>query len=189
MPRPGRSYARLAPAVLAGLRSATDIVRASRTLPVSLVDLVFVRASQLNGCGFCTEMHVVEAIDHGESHDRLHALPHWRESSRFTAREKAALAWTEAVTRIAGGVTDGDYEAARAQFGDAELVELTHAICVINTWNRLNVAFGSAPEDGAEYARQLRHASARAHPGSAPRGEERPGAVPRSEARPEAPDA
>lgn len=154
MSRPGASYARIAPSVLTGLRTATELVRASKTLTAPLVDLVYLRASQLNGCGFCVEMHVAEAIAEGESHERLHALVIWRESGRFTARERAALAWTEAVTRIAGGVSEADYAAASAHFTEAELVELTHAICVINTWNRLNIAFGSAPEDGAKAARR-----------------------------------
>jgi AhpD family alkylhydroperoxidase len=154
MSRPGSAYARIAPSVLTGLFSASEIVAASRTLPTALLDLVFLRASQLNGCGFCLEMHVAEALLAGEAHERLHALPVWRESSRFTPREKAALAWTEAVTRIAEGVTDAAYDAARAHFSDAELVELTHAVCVINSWNRLNVAFGSAPEDGLKAVRR-----------------------------------
>ncbi len=162
MTRPGSAYSRIAPSVLAGLFSASDIVRASRTLSPTLVDLVFLRASQLNGCGFCLEMHVVEALERGESHERLHALPVWRESARFTPREKAALAWTERVTRVADGISDADYEAARAHFTDAELVELTHAVGVINTWNRLNVAFGSAPEDGPKAIRRA----------GRPRGEE-----------------
>lgn len=111
-------------------------------LEPSLWELVKIRASQINGCGFCLEMHTREARAAGETEPRLHLLAAWRESPLYTARERAALAWTEAVTLVADTrVPDDVYAEARAQFAEAELVNLTLAIGVINTWNRLNVSF------------------------------------------------
>ena len=126
-------------------------------LPASLRDLVHIRASQLNGCGLCLEMHVTEAELHGENTQRLLAIPVWRESSRFTAQEKAALAWTEALTRLDHGVSDAQYAAAREHFSEAELVALTFEVGVINMWNRLNIAMGSPAEAGREYVLQQAH--------------------------------
>jgi AhpD family alkylhydroperoxidase len=126
-------------------------------LPQGLLDLVYLRASQLNGCGFCLEMHVTEAELRGESAQRLHAVTIWRESSRFTPKEKAALAWTEAVTRLEHGVSDAEYAAAREHFSDEELVALTFAIGSINMFNRLNVALGIPAEQGREYILKQAH--------------------------------
>lgn len=158
MTRPGSTYSRMAPGLYENLLKASALVRASKTLEPTLIDLVQLRASHLNGCGFCTEMHVEEAIQHGDTHERLHALPIWRESARFSPRERAALAWTEAVTRLAGQDLEAGYAALREHFSDEEAVELTFAICTINTWNRLNVAFGTPAEEGARYARRTRAA-------------------------------
>lgn len=109
-------------------------------------DLVTIRASQINGCGFCLDMHVKQARIEGERELRLHHVAIWRESTLFSARERAALAWTEAVTTLAPtGVSDEAYRAARAEFNEAELSELTLLIVGINGWNRLNVAFRTAP--------------------------------------------
>lgn len=108
--------------------------------------LVEIRASQLNGCAFCLDMHVKQARIHGERELRLHHLAIWRESPLFTPRERAALAWTEALTRIAPeGISDAAYAEAREQFAEAELAELTFRVAAINGWNRLNVAFRIAP--------------------------------------------
>lgn len=108
--------------------------------------LVEIRASQLNGCAFCLDMHVKQARIHGERELRLHHLAIWRESPLFTPRERAALAWTEALTRIAPeGISDAAYAEAREQFAEAELAELTFRVAAINGWNRLNVAFRTAP--------------------------------------------
>lgn len=108
--------------------------------------LVDIRASQINGCGFCLDMHVKQARIEGERELRLHHVAIWRESTLFSARERAALAWTEAVTTLAPtGVSDDAYRAARAEFNEAELSELTLLIVGINGWNRLNVAFRTAP--------------------------------------------
>ncbi len=115
-------------------------------LEPSLLHLVTLRASQLNGCAFCIDMHWKEARAAGERDERLYAVAVWREAPFFSERERAALAWTEAVTLFgADHVGDAVYRQARAAFGDQELVDLTLAIVVINGWNRLCVAFRSPP--------------------------------------------
>lgn len=115
-------------------------------LEVSLRDLLTLRASQLNGCAFCLDMHVKEAVIHGERPLRLHHVAIWRESPLFTPRERAALAWTELLTQLpAHGVTDADYQAVRAQFSEAELAALSFAIVAINGWNRLAIGFAAVP--------------------------------------------
>jgi AhpD family alkylhydroperoxidase len=111
-------------------------------LEPSLRELVKIRASQLNGCAYCLEMHTREARAAGETEPRLHLLAAWAESPLYTERERAALAWTEAVTLVATSrVPDDVYATARAQFTENELVKLTLAIGVINTWNRFAVSF------------------------------------------------
>lgn len=111
-----------------------------------LAALIDLRASQLNGCAFCVDMHVKQARMHGERELRLHHVAVWRESPLFTPKERAALAWTEALTRIAPeGVADALYAEVRGQFSEAELAELTWRVAAINGWNRLNVAFGTQP--------------------------------------------
>ena len=115
-------------------------------LEASLVELVKIRASQINGCASCLAMHVRDAAKAGESHERMHLLNAWDEAPIYTARERAALAWTEAVTLVTEGhVPDAVYETARAQFSEQELVELTMAIVAINGWNRLAIAFRRPP--------------------------------------------
>ena len=111
-----------------------------------LAVLVDIRASQLNGCAFCLDMHVKQAKVHGERELRLHHVAIWRESPLFTPKERAALAWTEALTRIAAdGVSDAVFTEVREQFSEAELTELTWRVAAINGWNRLNVAFRTEP--------------------------------------------
>jgi AhpD family alkylhydroperoxidase len=154
--RIGLSYSKFASKPFNALL-AVGQATAELGLPQSLRDLVHIRASQLNGCGLCLEMHVTEAELHGESAQRLHAVAIWRESSRFTAQEKAALAWTEALTRLEHGVSDAQYAAAREHFTDAELVALTFEVGIINMWNRLNVAMGSPAEAGREYVLKQAH--------------------------------
>jgi len=108
--------------------------------------LVEIRASQINGCAFCLDMHVKQAHMHGERPLRLHHLPVWRESPLFSSRERAALAWTEAVTSLgAHGVPDDVFAEVREQFSEKELSALTFAVMTINAWNRLNVAFRTPP--------------------------------------------
>jgi AhpD family alkylhydroperoxidase len=109
-------------------------------------DLVVIRASQMNGCGFCLDMHVKQATIHGERPLRLHHLAIWRESTLFEPRERAALAWTEALTTLAPqGVPDDVYERVRGQLSEKELTDLTYAVMNINAWNRINVAFRTVP--------------------------------------------
>lgn len=108
--------------------------------------LVEIRASQLNGCAFCLDMHIKQAAIHGERPLRLHHLAIWRESPLFNPRERAALAWTEALTLLSPhGVSDEAYEQSREQFSEKELSDLTFQIMSINAWNRLNVAFRVPP--------------------------------------------
>lgn len=112
----------------------------------ALALLVDIRASQLNGCAFCLDMHVKQSRIHGERELRLHHVSIWRESPLFTPKERAALAWTEALTRIdAAGVSDAVYAAVREHFSDEELSELTFRVAAINGWNRMNVAFRTMP--------------------------------------------
>ncbi len=114
-----------------------------------LLELVKMRASQINGCAYCLDMHAKEARAAGETEQRLYLLDAWREAEHlYTGRERAALAWTEALTLIAEGhAPDEVYELARAQFGDAELAQLTLAIIAINGWNRLNIGFRTPAGD------------------------------------------
>jgi AhpD family alkylhydroperoxidase len=112
----------------------------------TLALLVDIRASQLNGCAFCLDMHVKQARMRDERELRLHHLAVWRESPLFTPKERAALAWTEALTRIEPtGVSDDAYAEAREHFCEEELSELTFRVAAINGWNRLNVAFRAPP--------------------------------------------
>lgn len=112
----------------------------------SIRDLVEIRASQLNGCAFCLDMHVKEATIHGERPLRLHHVAIWRESTLFSTRERAALAWTEILTQIpAQGVPDDLYERVRTQLSEKELSDLTFLVMSINAWNRVNVAFRIVP--------------------------------------------
>lgn len=112
----------------------------------SLLELVKLRASQMNGCAQCIDMHVKELRAAGEPEQRLYLLNAWRESPVYSARERAALAWAEAVTAITDGhVPDQVYEEARQQFSDEELVNLTMVLVAINGANRLNIAFRTVP--------------------------------------------
>ncbi len=118
----------------------------STTIEESIRDLVSVRASQLNGCGFCLDMHVKEARIHGERELRIHHLATWRESTLFAPRERAALAWAEILTRLPEhGVSDEIYERVRTQLSEKELSDLTFDVMAINAWNRANVAFKTVP--------------------------------------------
>lgn len=113
-------------------------------LEPSLIELVKLRASQINGCAYCVDLHARDARKLGESERRLHAVAVWRESLFFTDRERAALAWTESLTRLAETrAPDVDYEWLSSQFSERERVDLTLAINTINSWNRLAVGFRS----------------------------------------------
>lgn len=116
------------------------------TIEQPIRELVEIRASQLNGCAFCVDMHIKMAKIHGERELRLHHVAIWRESTLFSPRERAALAWTEELTNIpAQGVSDEIYERVRTQYSEKELSDLTFLVGAINTWNRLNVAFRMVP--------------------------------------------
>jgi len=120
-------------------------VRGSGLEP-SLLELVKLRASQINGCAYCIGMHWKDARARGESEQRLYGLMAWRESTYYTERERAALAWTEAVTLIADShVPDELYEEVRQSFNETELVNLTFALVAINGWNRLAISFRTEP--------------------------------------------
>jgi AhpD family alkylhydroperoxidase len=126
--------------------SAFQAQLSASTLEHGLLELVKYRASQLNGCAWCMDMHTKHARAAGETEQRLYLLSAWRECPFYTERERAALAWTEAVTLLANdAVSDEVFAAARAAFSERELVELTMAIIAINGWNRINVAFRTPP--------------------------------------------
>ncbi|TAN05233.1 MAG: carboxymuconolactone decarboxylase family protein [Rhodanobacteraceae bacterium] len=111
-----------------------------------LLELVKMRASQINGCAYCLDMHSKDARAAGETEQRLYLLNAWRESPFYSERERAALAWTEALTRIADGpVSDELYAEARTQFSEKELADLSFAVIAINGWNRLAIPFRSEP--------------------------------------------
>jgi AhpD family alkylhydroperoxidase len=126
---------------LTSAMAAVDKALAATSIDHSLAELVKIRASQINGCAFCVHMHTADAKAHGESDVRLLLLGTWRESPLFTDRERAALAWTESLTRIVKtGVPDADYELVKSQFTEVEIATLTVLIGQINAWNRLQVA-------------------------------------------------
>lgn len=111
-----------------------------------LLDLIYLRASQINGCAYCIDMHWKDLRAADETEQRLYGLDAWRESPYYTDRERAALAWTEAVTRVSDGhVPDDVFEEAHRHFNDEELANLTLGVVAINGWNRLNIAFRVTP--------------------------------------------
>jgi AhpD family alkylhydroperoxidase len=135
-------YSRLSPDLF---KKYLDFSMAFR-MDEGLALLVDIRASQLNGCAFCLDMHVKQARMRGERELRLHHVALWRESPLFTPKERAALAWTEALTRVdPSGVSDAAYDEAREHFSEEELSQLTFRVAAINGWNRMNVAFRTTP--------------------------------------------
>ncbi|WP_226499140.1 carboxymuconolactone decarboxylase family protein [Pseudomonas sp. MWU16-30322] len=127
---------------------AMEALTSDLSIEAPLLQLIRIRASQLNGCAFCTDMHSVDARRAGESERRLYAIAVWRDSGFFNPRERAALGWAEAVTLLAEShVPDEVYQLAKAQFSEAELVDLTMAVTTINSWNRLAVSFRQTPSD------------------------------------------
>jgi len=118
----------------------------SSTIEAPLRALVEIRASQMNGCAFCLDMHVKQAKIGGERELRLHHVAIWRESPLFSPRERAALAWTEVLTRLPeGGVSDALFDSVRTQLSEKEISDLTYEIMAINAWNRASIAFRSVP--------------------------------------------
>ena len=112
----------------------------------AICDLVAIRTAQMNGCGFCLDMHVKQARIHGERELRLHHVAIWRESTLFSSRERACLAWTEVLTRLPEqGVPDAVYERVRGELSEKEISDLSFVVMVNNAWNRLNVGFQTTP--------------------------------------------
>jgi AhpD family alkylhydroperoxidase len=144
--KPRLNAYQVAPDTIKALMALETAVRGTG-LEQSLIELVKTRASQINGCAFCINMHTQDARKHGETEQRLYLLNAWRESPVYTDRERAALAWTEAVTLVAEThVPDDVYEKVRAQFSEAEIVNLTMMVATINAWNRLAISFRTPPE-------------------------------------------
>ena len=138
---PRIEYAKVAPGAISAMLGLETYVRQCK-LERSLIELVKLRASQLNGCAYCVDMHTKDARAQGETEQRLYAVAVWEDTPFFTERERAALAWTEAVTLVGEGhVPDEVYRLAHRNFSDKELVDLTLAIIGINGWNRLSIAF------------------------------------------------
>jgi AhpD family alkylhydroperoxidase len=136
-------YSKAAPGSVQAMYKLEKFVEGSG-LERQLLELVKTRVSQINGCAFCIDMHTKDARALGESEQRLYALNAWRETPFYTERERAALAWAEAITLISEThASDAEFEAARAEFSEEELVKLTMAIITINGWNRLAIAFRS----------------------------------------------
>lgn len=125
---------------------ALEAMTSNLSIEPALLHLIKVRASQVNGCAFCTDMHTLDARRLGETERRLYAIVVWRDSNFFNVRERAALAWTEAVTLLSQSrVPDDVYAEAREHFSESELVDLTIAVNTINSWNRLAVSFRQTP--------------------------------------------
>ena len=138
-------YSKAAPGSMQAMYKLQKYVDESG-LEHSMIELVKTRVSQINGCAFCIDMHTKDARAMGETEQRLYALSAWRETPFFTDRERAALAWAETITLISEAhASDEEYEAARKQFDEGELVKLTMAIITINGWNRLAIAFRETP--------------------------------------------
>jgi AhpD family alkylhydroperoxidase len=141
---PRLPYTKLAPEAYAKLLALGHYINTGTALDQVLLGLVYLRASQLNGCGFCIGMHTAELLHRHEPQTRIDAVAHWQETDAFTPRERAALAWAEAITNIQDGhASEEAYAAVGEFFHDKDLVDLTVAIANINAWNRLGIAFGA----------------------------------------------
>ena len=141
--QPRANYVKASPSTYQAMAALQAAVNDSG-LEHALLELVKIRASQINGCAFCLDMHTKDARAAGETEQRIYLLDAWREAGLYSDRERAALAWTEAVTRVADGhVPDDVYAQARSEFSEEELAKLTLAVVVINGWNRFAIAFRS----------------------------------------------
>lgn len=148
---------KIAPDALKAVLQVQAYINHHSGLEPSLLNLVHLRASQINGCAWCIDMHTKDARALGETEQRLYLLNAWREAPFYTERERAALAWTEAVTLVAKDhVPDRVYEDVKGHFSDKELVNLTLAITQINVWNRFNVAFRNVPGSYQPNVHQLK---------------------------------
>jgi AhpD family alkylhydroperoxidase len=145
-PQPRVAMHSAAPAAYRAMLALSNYTKDCGLEPL-LLELVKTRASQINGCAFCIQMHARDARRLGETEDRLYMLPAWREAPHYSARERAALAWTEALTQLTEGhAPDADYAQLRAQFSEEEVVNLSLAIATINAWNRLAVGLRFVPK-------------------------------------------
>jgi AhpD family alkylhydroperoxidase len=141
------AYWTVAPDAVAAMRGVSKYMLECG-LDRNLVDLVYLRISQINGCAYCCDLHANDLRKAGESEQRLDCLAAWREASFFSARERAALAWAESLTHVSvTHAPDDAYQAARAEFSDKELVDLTFAVALMNAWNRIAVGFGQGPAE------------------------------------------
>ena len=139
--KPRMNYYQAAPETIKALAAVDAQIRASG-LEQSLIELVKTRASQINGCAYCIAVHTDDARKHGETEQRLYLLDAWRESPLYSERERAALAWTEALTHVSRThAPDADFAAVHAEFSDTELANLTVLIATINAWNRIAIGF------------------------------------------------
>jgi len=138
------AYSKVTPEGYRAMAGLERYVRESG-LESSLLELVKLRASQINGCAFCVQHHIILAESLGVPADKLNLVVVWREAPQFSARERAALAWTEALTLLPGGVSDEVYAQASAEFSEKELAYLTSAVASINVWNRFGAAFRWTP--------------------------------------------
>jgi AhpD family alkylhydroperoxidase len=139
-------YSAASPAAYKAMLALEGFVRNESGLDSKLLELIKIRASQINGCAYCLDMHTKDARAGAETEQRIYALDAWRETPFYTDRERAALAWTEAVTLVhSGHVPDAVYDEVKAQFTDQEIVNLTMAIVTINGWNRLAIAARTVP--------------------------------------------
>ncbi|MFY9686614.1 MAG: carboxymuconolactone decarboxylase family protein [Pseudolabrys sp.] len=156
--QPRASYQKAAPDVFQGMLALTAVVQKSGLAP-GLVDLVNQRVSQINGCAYCLDMHSKDLRARGETEQRIYMLSAWREvPNLYNARERAALAWAEAVTHLTNQeISDEVYEQARGEFSEQELAQLTLSIITINGWNRLNVAFRTP---AGNYKSAIKHSAA-----------------------------
>jgi len=136
-------YSKLAPKPYAALIALSHYLNTETVLEATLLGLIYLRASMINRCGFCVGLHTAELERHNEPQSRIEALAQWETSDAFTLRERAALAWTDAVTNIQESqASDADYTAVNQFFTGKDLADLTWAIVQINAWNRMGIAFG-----------------------------------------------
>ena len=157
--QPRLNVEKVSPAVMQAMLGLETQTKRSVRLEPALLELVKMRASQINGCAYCLDMHSKDARANGETEQRLYALNAWRETPFFTDRERAALEWAEAVTLISNDhVPDAVYDEVRKRFTEEELVNLTLSVITINGWNRLCIAFRAVPGEYQPPARKTQEA-------------------------------
>ncbi|MFB5195843.1 carboxymuconolactone decarboxylase family protein [Neobacillus sp. KR4-4] len=145
------NFAQQSPELFKKFLAFTNAISVS-SIEEKIIDLVSIRASQINECGFCLDMHVKQAKIHGESEVRLSHIASWRESTLFTPRERAALTWTEILTKLPNqGVPEDVYDSVRSQFSEKEISDLSFLVVSVNGWDRINIGFKT------ETGRQMRH--------------------------------